>query len=106
MEQVLTAKNQGKRVVAVGTTVARTLEFASKNDGTVRAGDGEADIFIYPGYKFRVVDALITNFHLPKSTLLMLVAAFAGKEFTDEAYSYAISHGYRFYSYGDAMFIH
>lgn len=105
-EQVSAAKKDGRRVVAVGTTVARTLEFAAENDGTVRAGDGEADIFIYPGYKFKVVDALITNFHLPKSTLLMLVAAFAGKELTDKAYLYAVSHGYRFYSYGDAMFIH
>ena len=105
-EQVRAAKEEGRRVVAVGTTVARTLEFAAENDGTVRAGDGEANIFIYPGYKFKVVDALITNFHLPKSTLLMLLSAFAGKKFTDEAYSYAISRGYRFYSYGDAMFIH
>lgn len=104
-EQVLTAKKEGKRVVAVGTTVARTLEFAAQNDGTVRAGRGEANIFIYPGYRFRVVDALITNFHLPKSTLLMLIAAFAGKEFTVKAYRHAISHAYRFYSYGDAMFI-
>lgn len=104
-EKIKTAKKEGKRVIAVGTTVARTLEFAAENEGTVRAGSGEANIFIYPGYRFKVVDALITNFHLPKSTLLMLVSAFAGKEFTDEAYDYAINQGYRFYSYGDAMFI-
>lgn len=104
-ELVRAAKNEGRRVVAVGTTVARTLEFAAEEDGTVRPGEGEANIFIYPGYSFRVVDALITNFHLPQSTLLMLVTAFAGKELTDMAYTHAVSRGYRFYSYGDAMLI-
>lgn len=95
---------RGGRVVAVGTTVARTLEYAS--DGNIpKAGSGEADIFIYPGYKFKAVDALITNFHLPKSTLLMLVSAFAGRERILAAYRSAIERGFRFYSYGDAMFI-
>ncbi len=98
-------RERGGRVIAVGTTVARTLEFCSAAGGVVNAGDGEADIFIYPGYRFRVVDALITNFHLPKSTLLMLVSAFAGKELSDRGYCHAIAAGYRFYSYGDAMFI-
>ncbi len=93
------------RVVAVGTTTARTLEYAADKVGNVRPGDGEADIFIYPGYNFKVVDALITNFHLPESTLLMLVSAFAGKDFVFEAYQEAIRRAYRFYSYGDAMLI-
>jgi S-adenosylmethionine:tRNA ribosyltransferase-isomerase len=92
-------------VVAVGTTSARALEFAADDDGHVRAGAGEADIFIYPGYRFRVVDSLITNFHLPESTLLMLVAAFAGREFVLDAYREAVTRGFRFYSYGDAMLL-
>lgn len=95
---------RGGRVVAVGTTVARTLEFAA-NGSIPASGSGEADIFIYPGYEFKVVDALLTNFHLPKSTLLMLVAAFAGREPVLAAYRAAIERGFRFYSYGDAMFI-
>jgi len=94
----------GGRVIAVGTTVARTLEYAAVGDIPV-AGGGEADIFIYPGYEFKVVDALITNFHLPESTLLMLVSAFAGKERILDAYRRAVEGGFRFYSYGDAMFI-
>ena len=94
----------GGRVIAVGTTVARTLEYAA--DGNIPvAGDGEADIFICPGYEFKVVDALITNFHLPESTLLMLVSAFAGREMILDAYRRAVESGFRFYSYGDAMFI-
>jgi S-adenosylmethionine:tRNA ribosyltransferase-isomerase len=93
------------RVVALGTTVARALEQAANDDGTVSAGEGEADIFILPGYRFKTVDALITNFHLPKSTLLMLVSAFAGRELLLRGYSEAIHRGFRFYSYGDAMFI-
>jgi len=97
-------RERGGRVVAVGTTVARTLEYAA--DGNIPgAGSGEADIFIYPGYNFKVVDALITNFHLPKSTLLMLVSAFAGREPILAAYESAIERNFRFYSYGDAMFI-
>jgi len=95
---------RGGRVIAVGTTVARTLEYASKGN-IPEPGPGEADIFIYPGYDFKVVDGLLTNFHLPKSTLLMLVAAFAGRERILAAYRAAIERGFRFYSYGDAMFI-
>ncbi|MCX7945626.1 MAG: tRNA preQ1(34) S-adenosylmethionine ribosyltransferase-isomerase QueA [Hydrogenophilus sp.] len=95
----------GGRVVAVGTTVLRTLEGAILLWGELRAGSGETDLFIRPGFRFRIVDALITNFHLPRSTLLMLVAAFAGYRRTMAAYQHAIAAGYRFYSYGDAMFI-
>lgn len=95
----------GGRVVAVGTTSARTLEYSARQSGKVTAGNGEADIFIYPGYCFKVVDALITNFHLPESTLLMLVSALAGREPVLAAYKEAVSRGFRFYSYGDAMFI-
>lgn len=105
VDAVRAAKARGNRVVAVGTTTARTLEYAAADDGNVRAGDGEADIFIYPGYRFKVVDALVTNFHLPESTLLMLVSAFAGREHILEAYREAVRSGFRFYSYGDAMLI-
>lgn len=98
-------KRGGGRVVALGTTVCRTLEHAACDDGNVTAGSGETDIFIYPGYRFKVVDALITNFHLPKSTLLMLVAAFAGKELLFRAYNEAVVRRFRFFSYGDAMLI-
>jgi len=96
-----------RRVVAVGTTTVRTLEYAAgqSRDGRVRAGSGEADIFIYPGYEFRAVGALLTNFHLPQSTLLMLVCAFAGKEAVLEAYQHAVRQQYRFYSYGDCMLV-
>ena len=93
------------RVWAVGTTSVRTLETAATNDGRVMAGEGETRIFIYPPYRFRVVNHLITNFHLPRSTLLMLVAAFAGYELTLHAYRLAVEAGYRFYSYGDAMLV-
>lgn len=99
------AKKEGRRIIAVGTTTVRTLE--SSNNGTeVTAGTGETDIFIYGTYKFKIVDALITNFHLPKSTLLMLISAFAGKDFIFKAYNTAIEEEYRFYSFGDAMFIY
>lgn len=98
-------KREGGRVVAVGTTTTRALEQAALADGAITGGEGEADIFIYPGYRFKVVDALLTNFHLPKSTLLMLVSAFAGKEFLFRAYTEAVRRRFRFYSYGDAMFI-
>ena len=99
------AKKEGRRIIAVGTTTVRTLE--SSNNGTeVISGEGETDIFIYGDYKFKIVDALITNFHLPKSTLLMLISAFAGKEFVFLAYETAIQEKYRFYSFGDAMFIY
>ncbi len=98
-------KREGGRVIALGTTTTRALEHAAGIDGTVLPGDGEADIFIYPGYRFRVVDGMITNFHLPCSTLLLLVAAFAGREYLLEAYNEAVRRKFRFYSYGDAMFI-
>jgi len=104
-EEIRSAKARGSRVIAVGTTTTRTLEYASDSDGNVPAGSGEADIFIFPGYRFKVVDALITNFHLPESTLLMLVSAFAGHEYALAAYREAVSRGFRFYSYGDAMLI-
>ena len=94
-----------RRVVAVGTTTVRTLEYAALRSGGVEAGDGEADLFIYPGFNFRVVGALLTNFHLPRSTLFMLVCAFAGAERMREAYAHAIEAGYRFYSYGDACLL-
>ncbi len=98
------ARREGRRVWAVGTTVVRTLESAA-HEGVVGAGGGVTDLFVRPPYHFRVVDGLITNFHLPRSTLLMLVAAFAGYERTMEAYRTAIEGGYRFYSYGDAMLV-
>lgn len=104
-EAIYRAKAAGGRVIAVGTTSARTLEYSAQQSGQVEAGSGEADIYIYPGYSFKVVDALITNFHLPESTLLMLVSALAGREFALEAYREAVSRGFRFYSYGDAMLI-
>jgi S-adenosylmethionine:tRNA ribosyltransferase-isomerase len=94
-----------RRVVAIGTTTVRTLEFAADAEGWVRAGSGEADLFIYPGYRFRVVGALLTNFHLPQSTLLMLVCAFGGREPVLDAYRHAVACRYRFFSYGDCMFV-
>jgi len=105
VEAIKHTKNSGGRVVAVGTTTARTLEYSANLTGNLTSGEGEADIFIYPGYSFKVVDALITNFHLPESTLLMLVSAFAGKEFVLKAYQEAVARRFRFYSYGDAMLI-
>jgi S-adenosylmethionine:tRNA ribosyltransferase-isomerase len=100
------ALDAGRRVVAVGTTTVRTLEHVAgqSKEGRMVAGSGEAALFIYPGFKFRVVTALLTNFHLPRSTLLMLVCAFAGKEYVLNAYRHAVESGYRFYSYGDCMF--
>ncbi len=94
-----------RRVVAVGTTSMRVLEARARDEGSVTPGEGSTDIFIYPGFPFRCVGALLTNFHLPKSTLLMLVSAFAGREFVLEAYAEAIREGYRFYSYGDCMLV-
>jgi S-adenosylmethionine:tRNA ribosyltransferase-isomerase len=94
-----------RRVVAVGTTTVRTLEFAAAATGRVQAGSGEADLFIYPGFCFQVVGALLTNFHLPQSTLLMLVCAFGGRERVLEAYRHAVKCQYRFFSYGDCMFL-
>ncbi|HEX6864382.1 MAG TPA: S-adenosylmethionine:tRNA ribosyltransferase-isomerase, partial [Thermoanaerobaculia bacterium] len=99
------ARSRGAKVWAVGTTVVRTLEARADGKGGVKAGGGETNIFIRPPYTFQVVDHLITNFHLPRSTLLMLVSAFAGYEETMAAYRHAIGARYRFYSYGDAMVI-
>jgi S-adenosylmethionine:tRNA ribosyltransferase-isomerase len=99
------AKKQGRRVIAVGTTVVRVLETVVDPQGEVRAGRGKTDLLITPGFVFRVVDAMITNFHLPKSSLLFLVCAFAGRDMIREAYGRAVQKGYRFYSYGDAMLI-
>lgn len=104
-QAVNAAKQQGRRVIALGTTAARTLEYAVDDCGNLQAGDGMTDIFIYPGYKFHIVDALVTNFHLPQSTLLMLVSALAGQEFILQAYRQAAAEQYRFFSYGDCMFI-
>lgn len=112
------AKRDGRRVVAVGTTTVRTLEFAAlsaarsaaksamaESRDWIQPGSGDADIFIYPGFEFRVIDALLTNFHLPRSTLLMLVCAFAGRDNVLTAYRHAVARGYRFFSYGDCMFV-
>jgi len=99
------ARGDFRRIVAIGTTTVRTLEDAARLDGGIRAGSGEAGIFIYPGYQFRVVQALLTNFHLPQSTLLMLVSAFAGTQNVLHAYKHAVDQHYRFYSYGDCMFV-
>ena len=99
------AKSQGKNIVAVGTTTVRTLETAYKQFGCIKACKSASELFIYPPYEFKVIDKLITNFHLPKSTLLMLVSALAGKDFIFKAYEEAIRNRYRFYSYGDCMFI-
>ena len=99
------AQDAKRRVVAIGTTTVRTLEYSAASSGRVKAGSGEADIFIFPGYEFRVVGALLTNFHLPQSTLLMLVCAFGGQQRVLEAYSHAVAGRYRFYSYGDCMFL-
>lgn len=98
-------RERGGRVIAVGTTVTRTLESQADEGRTVRAGRGESDLFIRPGYEFRVVDGILTNFHLPQSTLLMLVSAFSGMETIRNAYRHALETGYRFYSYGDAMLL-
>ena len=99
------ARGSGRRVMAVGTTSLRALEAAAVADGEVRPGAAETDLFIVPGYRFRVVDRLLTNFHLPRSTLLMLVSAFAGAERIRRAYAHAIARRYRFFSYGDAMLL-
>ena len=99
------AKKKGRRIIAVGTTSVRTLEYGSDENGIVYSGEGNCDLFIYPGYRFKVVDAIVTNFHLPRSTLLMLVSAFAGRETILDAYRKAIKEKYRFFSYGDPMMI-
>lgn len=104
-ERINRARADGHRVIALGTTVTRTLEHAVGEDGLLRAEQGETDLFILPGHRFRVVDALVTNFHLPKSTLLVLVSAFAGRDLVLRAYREAVDNKYRFFSYGDCMLI-
>ncbi|MBP3464283.1 MAG: tRNA preQ1(34) S-adenosylmethionine ribosyltransferase-isomerase QueA [Clostridia bacterium] len=104
-EKINNAKRKGKRVIAVGTTSCRVLESIADENGLVKETEGDTKIFIYPGYKFKCLDALITNFHLPQSTLLMLVSALAGREFILKAYNEAVKEKYRFFSFGDAMFI-
>lgn len=104
-EKINAAKRNGKRVIAVGTTSTRTLETAAGADGTIHSCSGWTDIFIYPGYQFKIIDALITNFHLPESTLVMLVSALAGREHVLHAYEVAVQEKYRFFSFGDAMMI-
>ncbi|HXZ29466.1 MAG TPA: S-adenosylmethionine:tRNA ribosyltransferase-isomerase, partial [Terriglobales bacterium] len=101
------ARGAGRRIVAVGTTTVRTLEYAAAQspEGRIAPMTGASDLFIYPGFQFRVVGALLTNFHLPQSTLLMLVAAFAGRERVLAAYQHSVQERYRFYSYGDCMLI-
>jgi S-adenosylmethionine:tRNA ribosyltransferase-isomerase len=102
---VARAKTEGGRVVAVGTTVVRALEAAADAEGRVRPVDGQTALYIFPGYRFRVVDSIMTNFHLPRTTLLMLVAAFLGRDRLVDVYREAVRERYRFYSYGDAMLI-
>lgn len=104
-EKINRAKKNGGRIICVGTTSCRTIESAADDDGVLRASEENTEIFIYPGYRFRIMDELITNFHLPESTLLMLVSALAGKEFVLRAYEEAVREGYRFFSFGDAMYI-
>ena len=104
-DKINNAKKKGKRVISVGTTSCRTLETVANENGFVKETEGDTGIFIYPGYKFKCIDALITNFHLPESTLLMLVSAFADKETILKAYKHAVDEKYRFFSFGDAMLI-
>lgn len=104
-DAITATRRAGGRIVAVGTTTTRALESAGRADGRVRPGPGTTDLFIHPGHRFTVVDALMTNFHLPKSSLLMLVSAFAGRDLILDAYRYAVAEQFRFYSYGDAMLI-
>ena len=104
-DAVTAAKKEGRRVIAVGTTSCRTLESRAEDDGTLREYSGFTNAFIYPGYKFKCIDGLVTNFHLPESTLLMLVSALAGRENVLNAYKIAIEDGYYFFSFGDAMVI-
>ena len=104
-DKINKAKAEGKRVISVGTTSTRTLESAADENGMLKACSGWTEIFIYPGYTFKVIDGLITNFHLPESTLVMLVSALAGRENVLDAYKKAVEERYRFFSFGDAMFI-
>ena len=105
-EKINKAKREGHRVIAVGTTSCRVLESIADENGYVKEVEGDTNIFIYPGYKFKCLDALITNFHLPESTLIMLVSALAGKDFIMQAYEEAVKEQYKFFSFGDAMFIY
>ena len=104
-EKINRALEERRCVVAIGTTTVRTLEYSARDSGRVEPGTGEADLFIYPGFQFRVVGAILTNFHLPQSTLVMLVCAFGGKDKVLTAYRHAVEQRYRFYSYGDCMFV-
>ena len=104
-DKINQAKKQGKRVIAVGTTSCRVLETIADENGYIQEAEGDTQIFIYPGYRFKILDGLITNFHLPQSTLLMLVSALAGKDYIMKAYKQAVKEKYRFFSFGDAMFI-
>ena len=105
-EKINKAKKEGHRIIAVGTTSCRVLESIADENGYVKEVEGDTNIFIYPGYKFKCLDALITNFHLPESTLIMLVSALAGKDFIMQAYEEAVKEQYKFFSFGDAMFIY
>ena len=105
VEKINKTKANGGRIIAVGTTSCRVLESVADENGKLNVAEGDTKIFIYPGYKFKCIDALITNFHLPESTLIMLVSALAGKEYTMQAYKHAVEEKYRFFSFGDAMFI-
>ncbi len=105
VDKINKAKKNGKRIISVGTTSCRVLESIADKNGYLKPTEGDTQIFIYPGYKFKCIDGLITNFHLPKSTLLMLVSALAGKEYILKAYNEAVNEKYRFFSFGDAMFI-
>ena len=106
VDKINKAKQSGNRIIAIGTTSCRVLEsVADETTGLVRETESDTGIFIYPGYRFKCIDGLITNFHLPESTLIMLVSAFAGKEFVLKAYKEAVKEKYRFFSFGDAMFI-
>ena len=104
-EKINRCKAAGGRIICVGTTSCRTIESATDEEGVLHPGEGDTDIFIYPGYRFKILDALITNFHLPESTLLMLVSALAGRDYILEAYEEAVRERYRFFSFGDAMII-
>lgn len=104
-DAILAAKREGRRVIAAGTTVLRCLEGSAQRNGELKAEEGETALFVTPGFRFRIVDALLTNFHLPASTLLVLLCAFGGYERTMAAYEHAVAGGYRFYSFGDAMFV-
>jgi S-adenosylmethionine:tRNA ribosyltransferase-isomerase len=104
-DEIKKTQKNGGRIIPVGTTALRLLETAAQSDGTLSEWYGETDIFIYPGYKFKVADGLMTNFHLPKSTLIMLVSALMGKETIETIYNHAIKHRYKFFSYGDSSLL-